>query len=88
MLTPYEAAKRVNVELDKHNLKRIPSQMMYNYTYAKLAKSEKPIIKCSRESGIDEQDFARWLHNYLVKKGVVSEVSDPEQETFDLAEAN
>lgn len=67
-LTPYAAAKLANAALDEAGLKRIPPQMMYNYTTAKVNAGKKPLIKFSIEEGVDREDFDRWLKAYIAKK--------------------
>ena len=68
-LTAYQAAKQVNAALKEIGLsKRIPTQMMYNYTHAKVKDGKRPIIEYTTATGIDEEDFRRWLSLYLDKQ--------------------
>ena len=73
ILTPYAASVLANAALTEHGLPTIPPQMMYNYTSAKLRAGKKPLIAYTPETGVDRDDFARWLKSYLTKKGVTVE---------------
>lgn len=92
-IKPYTAAKRATEALKAVGIDyTVRTQMMYNYTTAKLRAGERTIIKCSEE-GIDVEDFERWLHQVylpgqLKKRGMVVEVNDPDQLEFDLSENN
>lgn len=68
-LTAYEAAKRVNEALKEAGFeKRIPPQMMYNYTHARVREGKRPLIRYSKTKGIDQADFDLWLSNYIDKQ--------------------
>lgn len=93
-LTPYGASKIINaqlkeliangVEVEKYPL---PGPMFYNYTSRRVANGEKPFIAYSEEHGVDEADLQRWFKSYCEKKGYKVEAEDPEQESFDMSEA-
>jgi hypothetical protein len=74
LLTPYKAASLVNAELEKAGLsKRIPPQMMYNYTTAKVNAGKKPIIKYDPSTGeVDAADLKRWTKAYIAKQATPS----------------
>ena len=89
ILTPYAAWKIANAAILEAGLKGIPSQMLYNYTSGKLNKGERPLIAFTHEGGVDREDLQRWLKAYLTKKaGARATVADPEQYSFDAAEAH
>lgn len=68
-MTPYAAAKFVNAELEKAGLtKRIPPQMMYNYTTARVNAGKNPLIAYDPKKGVDENDLARWTKAYIAKQ--------------------
>lgn len=68
-ISPYLAAKRVNVALAEAGVEStIPPQMMYNYTTAKVRAGKKPLIEFDVEKGIVVKDFERWLKSYIEKK--------------------
>lgn len=69
-LTPYGAAKLVNAALDEAGLKRIPPQMMYNYTTARVNAGKKPFVKYDAKTGVDVDDLRRWTDAYIAKKTV------------------
>ena len=67
-LTAYGAAKIVNQALkDRGVEKRIPPQMMYNYTHARVAEGKQPYIMYTKTGGVDVHDLQRWLTAYLDK---------------------
>jgi hypothetical protein len=91
MFTPYAAAKSVNAALEEAGLtKRIPPQMMYNYTSARVAAGKAPFIAWTAEDGIDREDLERWTTAYVAKQLATATpvVADPDQLEFDLSEAN
>jgi hypothetical protein len=89
VFTPYAASVLANAALKAAGLPPIPSQMMYNYTTAKLRAGKKPLIAYTPEAGVDRTDFDRWLKSYLTKKGAAqATVQDPEQYAFDTTEAH
>jgi hypothetical protein len=69
-LTPYGAHNLVNAALKEAGLdKRIPPQMMYNYTTGRLNKGKAPAIKYSNESGVDVKDLTeRWIPAYVASQ--------------------
>lgn len=73
-LTPYGAWKIANAYITQEGFKSIPSQMLYNYTSGKLREGKKPLIKYSKEEGVDHEDFARWLSSYILKKKALATV--------------
>jgi hypothetical protein len=89
LLTPYAAAKLVNNALAEAGVsKKIPPQMMYNYTFARLDDGKTPLIKASREEGVDREDLDRWIKSYVAKKVQEATPADPEQAEFDASEAS
>jgi hypothetical protein len=91
MNTPYAAAKFVNAKLEEAGLtKRIPPQMMYNYTKARIAAGKAPFIAFDEKKGVDQADLEKWTEAYVAKQlaNVTPAVADPEQAEFDMAEAN
>lgn len=69
IFTPYAAAKFVNEQLEKANLtKRIPPQMMYNYTKARVNQGKKPLIEFNEASGVNQKDLERWTKEYIAKQ--------------------
>lgn len=69
--TPYAAAKIVNGALEEAGLdKRIPPQMMYNYTSARLRAGKNPLIATDADGKITEEGLRTWLVKYLAKQGV------------------
>ena len=90
-LTPYAASKLVNKALEEAGLDaRVPAQMMYNYTSARLNAGKAPLIGYTPENGVDPASLAVWIESYVAKKvaAVTPTVEDPEQAEFDMAEAN
>ena len=67
-ITPYGAAKIVNNELDKHSLKRIPPQMMYNYTTARINAKKKPFIEVDEKGLVKIDSLNDWLKKYIEKR--------------------
>jgi hypothetical protein len=71
-VTPYAAANIVNAALEEAELDvRIPPQMMYNYTSARLRKGKNPFIKTTlvdNKPQVDVEDLARWTEAYVAKK--------------------
>ena len=60
-MTPYAAAKFVNEELKKAGIEKpIPTQMMYNYTSARMNAGKKPFIEYTIEEGINEDSLKNW----------------------------
>jgi len=69
--TPYAAAKIVNNALVENEIdKVIPTQMMYNYTTARIRQGKAPFIECDKEGRITEEGLQKWLVKYLTKQGV------------------
>jgi hypothetical protein len=67
-LTPYAAAKLVNVVLEEAGLPAVPPQMLYNYTTNRINKDKQPLIQFDKETGVDRDDLTRWVREYIVKK--------------------
>jgi hypothetical protein len=91
IVTPYAAHKLVNAALEKAGLsKRIPPQMMYNYTQQRVNAGKAPFIKFSIEDGVDVESLNEWIEKYVAKQLAKAPVvvADPEQAEFDMAEAN
>jgi hypothetical protein len=66
--TPYQAWKVANARIVEAGLKAIPSQMLYNYTYAKLNHNKKPLIVSNLTDGVSIADLERWVTSYIAKK--------------------
>jgi hypothetical protein len=75
-LSPYEAAKVVNKWLaDEGHDKKIPQQMLYNYTTARISKGKAPLIKATGTVGEDGkvhakiklEDLTEWYARYTAK---------------------
>lgn len=64
MHTPYAAHKIVNSILDRHELKNIPPQMMYNYVKKGYIKSENGLIS--------DENLQEWVVKYMTKKVAIS----------------
>jgi len=68
-LSPYAAAKLVNERLELEGLsKRIPPQMMYNYTTARVNAGKEPFIVFSIEAGVDRESLEQWTNKYVAKQ--------------------
>lgn len=82
-LNPYKAAKVVNAFLEKVGLKKVPPQMLYNYTQQRLNKGQRPLIKAAfNDQGIvevDPTDLERWMTEYACKKLAKLDEAKPEQ---------
>lgn len=73
--SPYAAAKYVNAELEAAGIsKKIPPQMMYNYTVARLKMNKEPFIKYDAKKGIDEKSLNEWTKKYILKKKALESV--------------
>ena len=69
-LTPYAAAKIVNAVCSKHDLKNVPTQMMYNYTTARLNAKKASFIEVDKDGRITESGLNTWMTKYFAKKGI------------------
>ena len=68
-VTPYAAAKLVNAQLEEAGLDvRIPPQMMYNYTTARVRKGKAPFIAVDDEGKVSLESLATWTEKYIAKK--------------------
>ena len=68
-VTPYAAAKLVNAALEKANLsKRIPPQMMYNYTTARVNKGKAPFIQVDEKGLVLVSSLNEWIEKYVAKQ--------------------
>jgi hypothetical protein len=68
-LTPYAAHKLVNQALEAANVtKRIPPQMMYNYTSGRLSKGKEPFITFDPKNGVDRESLTQWIEKYVAKQ--------------------
>lgn len=78
LLTPYKAAAFVNAQLEKAGLgKRIPPQMMYNYTTARVNAGKKPLIEFDAKRGnVDEAALKVWTTAYVNKQKAIAEAAD------------
>lgn len=69
--TPYAAAKMLTSILKENGIeKTIPTQMMYNYTTARIRQGKKPFIEVDGDGRIDEEAFQKWVKGYLSRKGI------------------
>jgi hypothetical protein len=68
-MTPYAAAKLVNAALEEAGLsKRIPPQMMYNYTKARVNAGKAPFIAFDEKKGVDPKSLEEWTKKYVAKQ--------------------
>lgn len=73
-VTPYAAAKFVNEALKEAGVdKVVPSQMMYNYTKARLNANKVSFIECDLNDegefvGVNIEALAAWTTKYVEKK--------------------
>lgn len=74
-LTPYAAAKIANAVIEAAGFKRIPPQMVYNYTSARFAQGKAPLIAATQDENgkvwIEESDIRSWVAKYVAKKRAV-----------------
>lgn len=76
-LTPYAAARIVNDVFAKHEVaKSIPTQMMYNYTTARINAKKAPFIECDDQGRITEDGLNKWMVKYFAKKGIEFKKAD------------
>lgn len=69
VLSPYAAAGYVNTQLKEAGLeKRIPPQMMYNYTTARVRAGKKPFITWTPEEGVNRESLEKWTAAYVAKQ--------------------
>jgi hypothetical protein len=69
IVKPYDAHKLVNEALAANGLdKRIPPQMMYNYTSARVNAGKKPFIGWTAETGVDLDSLQEWTDKYVAKQ--------------------
>jgi hypothetical protein len=68
-VTPYQAAKLVNVLLEADGFAKIlPAQMFYNYTKGQTKKEKKPMIDYDLETGkISTEVLQAWYIKYTTK---------------------
>jgi len=81
LLSPYQAAQKVNVILEAASLPLIPSQMMYNYTSAKVRAGKTPLIPVVEKDGrtyITSEALEAWVTKYVAKKLAPKPVEVPE----------
>ena len=89
MFTPYAAAKVVNAALKEAGLdKKIPPQMMYNYTVARIKAGKAPFIAYDETNGVDRKSLDEWTTKYVAKKVAEATPVDADQLEleFDTAE--
>ena len=68
-VTPYAAAKLVNAALEAAHLsKRIPPQMMYNYTTARINKGKAPLIQTDEKGLVVVSALNEWIEKYVAKQ--------------------
>lgn len=74
-VTCYEFHKIVNARLEsegilnqKGAIKRIPPQMIYNYTIARVREGKVPFIPIQSNGLIKLEDGLVWLEKYISKK--------------------
>jgi hypothetical protein len=63
-MTAYELAKKVNEQLTRHNLKKIPPQMVYQY----VSKGYIPSYVENGQSLIDNETATLWTQWYVGKR--------------------
>ena len=81
-LSPYQAARLVNKALEEAGLsKRIPPQMMYNYTTSRVNAGKKPLIAFDLKTGVDRDALAKWTESYVAKQA--AKEATPAEETVD-----
>jgi hypothetical protein len=70
-ITAYAAAELTNKALEEAGVdKRIPAQMIYNYTTARVRKDKKPLIPTVEVDGkvrVEVKGFTKWLQEYVQK---------------------
>ena len=67
-VTPYGAAKLVNNALAEMGIdKKIPSQMMYNYTTARINAGKNPFIELTEDGFIVMESLEAWMTKYVAK---------------------
>jgi hypothetical protein len=72
-ITPFAAHKLVNSALEEAGLsKRIPPQMMYNYTTARVNAGKAPFIAFTAEDGVDLESLEAWIVKYVAKQVAAS----------------
>lgn len=70
-MTPYAAAKVVNATFEANGSdKRIPSQMMYNYTRARINKGKASFITVDENGLITPEGLNEWMVKYFKKNGI------------------
>lgn len=70
-MTPYAAAKVVNAVFESQGLeKRIPVQMMYNYTKGRLNQNKKSFIEVDDKGLITPEGLKAWMVKYFTKQGI------------------
>lgn len=68
-VTPYAAAKLVNAALEAAHLsKKIPPQMMYNYTTARVNKGKAPFIAVDEKGLVLVSSLNEWIEKYVAKQ--------------------
>jgi len=74
IMTPYKAAKFVNEELEKAGVdKKVPPQMLYNYTTARVNAGKAPLIAYTLETGVDKKSLVTWTKAYIAKQQAKAE---------------
>ena len=77
-ITAYAAANLVNKALEESGIdKRIPPQMIYNYTTARVRKNKTPlipIVQVEDKVFVEVKGFGEWLQKYLEKNRTSVEV--------------
>lgn len=74
-VSAYNAAKAVNVVLEEkgiinpktNEIKKLPPQMFYNYTTARINKGQTPLIECDSDGRILVSALTEWVGKYLQK---------------------
>jgi hypothetical protein len=71
LLTPYKAAGVANVLIERAGLKKIPPQMVYNYTTQRINSDKTPLIPVEVVDGqvrISDTVITVWAQQYIAKK--------------------
>lgn len=79
-MTPYKASQIANLALEASGVqKKLPPQMFYNYTNARIKQGKKALIAVDSEGRITESGLSEWLEKYIAKQ-LGKEVTSVEEE--------
>jgi hypothetical protein len=79
--TPYAAANIVNAALVEAGVdKKVPPQMMYNYTSARINKGKLPLIPATQDENgkvmIPEEGLVEWTAKYVRKQIALATIEE------------